>query len=73
MRYLSVLAVLLITVLVFTVSPVLADDAFSDLFSQTKIYFSHIAVSDGWETEVAVINPTAKTVSGNFIFYDMVK
>ena len=71
MRYLSVLAVLLITVLVFTVSPVLADDAFSDLFSQTKIYFSHIAVSDGWETEVAVINPTAKTVSGNFTFYDM--
>ncbi len=71
MKYLSALAVLLISVLVFTISPVLAGDAFSDLFSQTKIYYSHIAVSDGWETEVAVINPTAKTVSGNFTFYDM--
>ena len=59
------------SILFFTISPVMADDAFSDLFSQTKIYYSHIAVSDGWETEVAVINPTAKTVSGNFTFYDL--
>ena len=70
MRYLSASAVLLITILVFTVSPVLAGDTFSDLFSQTKICFSQIAIADGWETEVAVLNPTAKTISGNFTFYD---
>jgi len=53
------------------VCPLQAGDAFSDLFSQTKICFSHIAVTDGWETEVAVVNPTAKTVSGNLTFYGM--
>ncbi len=58
--------------LLLTTSPLLAGDAFSDLFSQTKICFSQIAVNDGWETEVAVINPTAKTVTGKFTFYDMV-
>ncbi|MEA1922960.1 MAG: hypothetical protein U9N63_09910 [Pseudomonadota bacterium] len=71
MKYLSVLSVCVATVLVFATSPVIADDALSDLFSQTKIYFSHIAIADGWETEVAVLNPTDKTVSGNFTFYDM--
>ncbi len=71
MKYLNYLVIFVITGLVFTTSPVIAGDAFSELFSQTKIYYSHIAVSDGWETEVAVINPTAKTVSGNFTFYDM--
>ncbi len=52
-------------------SPVLAGDAFSDLFSQTKICFSHVAITDGWETEVAVVNPTAKRVGGNLTFYGM--
>ena len=46
-------------------------DAFSYLFSQTKICFSHIAIANGWETEVAVLNPTAKTVTGNLTFYDI--
>ena len=71
MKYLSVLIVCVVTVLVFAASPVMAEDAFSDLFSQTKICFSHIAIANGWETEVAVLNPTAKTVTGNFTFYDM--
>ena len=71
MKYLSFLVVFVAAFLVLAVPPVLADDTFSDLFSQTKICFSHIAIADGWETEVAVLNPTAKTVTGNFTFYDM--
>ncbi len=70
MKYLNYLVIFVVTGLVFTTSPVSAGDAFSDLFSQTKICFSHIAIVDGWETEVAVLNPTAKTVTGNFTFYD---
>lgn len=70
MKHLNCLVVFVVAVLVLTTSPVIAGDAFSDLFSQTKICFSHIAITDGWETEVAVINPTAKTVTGNFTFYD---
>jgi len=74
MRYLgfSIICVVVIVCSALTPSSVLAGDAFSDLFSQTKICFSQIAVDDGWETEVAVINPTAKTVTGKFTFYDMV-
>ncbi len=49
--------------------PLQAGDSFSDLFSQTKICFPHIAITDGWETEVAVLNPTAKTVSGSLTFF----
>ena len=71
MKYLSTLVASVVAVLVLATSPVIAGDAFSDLFSQTKICFSHIAIADGWETEVAVLNPTAKTVTGNFTFYDM--
>ena len=73
MRHLGFLIICVIVIVcsVLTPSSVLAGDAFSDLFSQTKICFSHIAITEGWETEVAVINPTAKTVSGNFTFYDM--
>jgi len=71
MKHLNCLVVFVVAVLILTTSPVIAGDAFSDLFSQTKICFSHIAITDGWETEVAIINPTAKTVTGNFTFYDM--
>lgn len=71
MKFFSFLVVSVISILVFTISPLLAGDTFSDLFSQTKICFSHIAISDGWETEVAVLNPTAKAVNGNLTFYTM--
>ena len=71
MKYFNSLVIFMVTVLAFTTSPVMAENSFSDLFSQTKIYFSHIAIANGWETEVAVLNPTAKAVSGNFTFYDM--
>ncbi len=73
MKYVGFLIIFIVVIVssVFTSSSVLAGDAFSDLFSQTKICFSHIAITKGWETEVAVINPTAKRVSGNFTFYDM--
>ena len=60
-----------LTLTLLVTCPLQAGDAFFDLFSQTKICFSHIAITKGWETEVAVINPTAKRVSGNFTFYDM--
>ncbi len=70
MKHLSALFVFVFAVLAFTTSSVMAGDTFSDLFSQTKICFSHIAIADGWETEVAVLNPTSKTITGNFTFYD---
>ena len=57
--------------LALTVSPLWAGDALADLFSQTRICYSQIAVSKGWETEIAVINPTNKKISGKFYFYDM--
>lgn len=71
MKYLGFLVAFVVSILFFSTSPLLASDTFSDLFSQTKICFSHIAINDGWETEVAVINPTAKTVTGIFTFHDM--
>ena len=70
MKFFNSLLVLMIIVFsVFMNSPVLAGDAFSDLFTQTKICFPHIAISDGWETEVAVLNPTTKVVNGTLTFY----
>ncbi len=53
------------------VSPAFSGDSFADIFSQTRICYSHIAVDDGWETEVAVINPTQSSVTGSFTFYDI--
>ena len=72
MRYLSFSIICVFVIVCSVTIPISASagDAFSDLFSQTKIYFSHIDISDGWETEVAVINPTEKRVTGNFTFYD---
>ena len=71
MKHFSSLVIIVVSILIFTTSPLLAGDAFSDLFSQTKICFSQIAIADGWETEVAVLNPTAKRVTANFTFHDM--
>ncbi|RLB69633.1 MAG: hypothetical protein DRH03_08205 [Deltaproteobacteria bacterium] len=69
MKYFSYLILSLIVILVFTVSPVRADNPFIDLISGSKIYFSHVPSSDGWETEIAVINPTAKAASATMTFY----
>ena len=73
MRHLGFLIICVVVIVCSVLMPssVLAGDAFSDIFSQTKICFSHIAITDGWETEVAVVNPTAKRVSGNLTFYGM--
>jgi hypothetical protein len=71
MKHFSTLMVALITILIVTVSSALAGDPLADLFSQTKICFSHVAIAKGWETEIAVLNPTSKAVSGNLFFYDM--
>lgn len=46
------------------------DNPFGNLISGTKIYFSHIACYDGWETEIAVLNPTAETVTGTMTSYN---
>ncbi len=43
----------------FLIAPLQAGNLFLDYVDGTRIYFSHIAVSDGWETEIAAINPTA--------------
>ncbi len=59
-----------LALIILSVSPVFSGNSFSDFFSQTKICFPHIAISDGWGTEIAVINPTAKTVSGTLTFFD---
>ncbi|MCK5540979.1 MAG: hypothetical protein KAI69_08610 [Deltaproteobacteria bacterium] len=57
-------------VMLFMGSSVGADNSFIDLISSTKIYFSHIATTDGWQTEVAVLNPTASTASGTLTPYN---
>ncbi len=57
-------------VLVFSVSIVSAADPFAELVKGTRIFFPHIATEDGWETEVAVINPTAEAITGTMISYN---
>ena len=58
------------TLLIFSLSPAIAaNNPFIDLVSGSKIYFSHIATTLGWETEVAVINPTETTASATLISY----
>jgi hypothetical protein len=35
----------------------------------TRIYFSHVAVDDGWQTEIAIINPTPERATGRLVCY----
>ncbi len=46
------------------------DNPFTDLLDGTVVCFPHIATSSGWETEVALINPTTETVSGTLTSYN---
>ncbi|MEA1921294.1 MAG: hypothetical protein U9N63_01435 [Pseudomonadota bacterium] len=69
MKYLNIMFIFVVTMFVVSVSPVFADDPFGDLISGTKIYFSHVATQNGWETEIAVINPTSEAASGTMISY----
>jgi len=57
-------------VLLFVGSPAVADNSFVDLISGTKVYFSHIDTTDGWQTEIAVLNPTVSAVSGTLTPYN---
>ncbi len=59
MKYLRVTLLIGILTLLFGSTPLHAENLFLDYLNGTRIYFSHIAVSEGWETEIAVINPTA--------------
>ena len=70
MKYLNALVIFVVSIMIFTVSPVLADDPFGDLISGTKIYFSHVTTIDGWETEIAVLNPTSEAASGLLTSYN---
>jgi len=73
MKYFRTLMLAMVSVLIFTlslISPAVADNSFIDLISSTKIYFSHIATTDGWQTEVAVLNPTASSASGTLTPYN---
>jgi len=59
-----------VTLLIFSFSPLIAaDNPFTDLISGSKIYFSHIATTEGWETEIAIINPTAAAVAATLTPY----
>ncbi len=60
----------LLALLLLMSSPVWAENPFLNLVNGTRICFSHIAIVDGWETEIAVINPTAETVNGSLAFFD---
>ncbi len=62
---------LLALILLATATPAEAADPFAELFTRTRICFSHIAIVDGWQTEIAVINPTGKAVTGQLYFYDI--
>ncbi|MEA3333073.1 MAG: hypothetical protein U9Q58_05715 [Pseudomonadota bacterium] len=70
MKNLNIMLIFVVTMFVVSVSPVLADDPFGDLVSGTKIYFSHVATQNGWETEIAVLNPTSEAASGALISYN---
>ncbi len=71
MKYLYTLLIFVVTIFALSCSPVLADEPFGDLFSGTKIYFSHVATSDGWETEIAVLNPTSEEATGTLVSYNV--
>ncbi len=73
MKYRNIIlpACLGLALTLLSVSPAFSGDSFSDLFSQTKICFPHIAINGGWGTEIAIINPTVKTVSGDLTFFDI--
>lgn len=65
------LLLFLFAMLSFSVFPINAgSNSFTDLVNGTKIYFSHIAASDGWETEIAVLNPTTGPISGTLTSYN---
>ncbi len=35
----------------------------------TRIYFSHVAVDEGWQTEIAILNPTPERATGRLVCY----
>ncbi len=71
MKYLKSFIMFAFVMLIFAASPVRADNPFIDLISGTKIYFSHIATTAGWETEVSVLNPTSGAASGTLMSYNL--
>jgi hypothetical protein len=52
------------------IAPLQASNLFLDYVNGTKIYFSHIAVDQGWETEIAAINPTGSDAEITLTSYD---
>ena len=46
------------------------DNPFLDLAEGTKIYFSHINTVNGWEIEIAFLNPTLQDVKGTLFSFD---
>ncbi|MBN2705960.1 MAG: hypothetical protein JXR89_05940 [Deltaproteobacteria bacterium] len=71
MKCFRVLSLVMSVVLVLAVTTLWAgDNPFADLVGGSKVYYSHIAVTDGWETEVAVINPTTAAASATLTPYD---
>ena len=67
-RTISATAVCLFCLLAANASA--ADNPFTDLLGGTVVCFPHITTYDGWETEVALINPTPETVSGTLTSYN---
>ncbi len=64
-------AVMLLILNLLLVNPCLAlDNPFLDLAKGTRLYFSHIATTDNWETEIAVLNPTSQAVQGTLSSFD---
>ena len=70
MKYLYALFIFVVTIFVVSAAPVLADEPFGDLISGTKIYFSHVATQEGWETEIAVLNPTSEAALATLTSYN---
>ncbi len=71
MKYFSSLITAIVITLMFTGSPVRADDnPFINLISGSKIYFSHIATAGGWQTEIAVLNPTSGPAAATLTSYN---
>jgi len=62
MKKVAVTMLLLVAVMLGAVPALFAANPFNDI-SGTHLIFPHVATTDGWETEIAVLNPTADTAS----------
>ena len=70
MRHLKYVVLFAIASVLFVTPCVALENPLLELARGTEIYFSHIATTGGWETEIAVLNPTSQNVTGTLLSFD---